>query len=117
MPVAVSGIASTRGTVQALVSTLTIAEIRAGLRPQGARNVWRAFVSHLLTSPNYRVEPVDVTIAEQAGQIRESSRISLPDAPILATGRSRDADCIITLDRELGRHQKSVRVCRPEEIP
>jgi predicted nucleic acid-binding protein len=104
------------GSVRALVSTITIAEIRAGLRPAESRSVWQAFVSHLLTSPNYHVEPVDVTIAEMAGELRESSRITLPDALIVATGRSRDADCVVTLDRELARQQNLLRARRPEEV-
>ena len=103
------------GALRALVSTITIAEVRAGLKPAESRNVGQAFVSHLLTSPNHRVEPVDVAIAEWAGDILESSRIALPDALIVATGRRRDAECVISQDERLARSRTMVRIRSPEE--
>ncbi|EQD39437.1 PilT protein domain protein, partial [mine drainage metagenome] len=103
------------GKIQAQVSTVSIAEIRAGLLPSEARTMWQAFVSHILTSPYYRVEPVDVAIAEMAGQLRSDTKLSLPDALIVATGRLKGAAFLVTQDRQLGRLQTVVEVRTPQQ--
>ncbi len=104
------------GRVRALVSTVTVAEIRAGLKPAEVRAVWQAFVSHLLTSPNYSVEAVDVEIAERAGELRQQTKLTLPDALIVATGQIREVTAVVTQDRQLGRLQSVVRTCGPSEV-
>ena len=104
------------GRVHAMVSTISLAEIRAGLRPAEAQNVWQAFVSHLLTSPHYEIEPVDVAIAETAGELRERTNLTLPDALIVATGQLRGAEFVVTQDRKLGRLQTALRARAPGEL-
>jgi predicted nucleic acid-binding protein len=104
------------GRFRALVSTITIAEIRAGLEPGEARTVWQAFVSHLLTSPNYAVESVDTSIAEAGGEMRERTKLPLPDALILATAKLRGAAFVVSQDRQLGRLQSMIAVRTPQEI-
>ena len=104
------------GRVRALVSTVTAAEIRAGLEPAEVRAVWQAFLSHLLTSPNYSVVAVDVKIAETAGELRQHTTLSLPDALIVATAYVREAAAVVTQDRPLGHLQSMVRVCGPSEV-
>ena len=104
------------GKLRALVSTVTIAEIRAGLELAEVQAVWQALVSHFLTSPNYSVEPVDVTIAERAGELRQRTKLTLPDAIIVATGQLRGATSVVTQDRELGHRQSVVRTCGPAEV-
>jgi predicted nucleic acid-binding protein len=99
-----------------MVSTISLAEIRAGLRPAEAQNVWQAFVSHLLTSPHYEIEPVDVAIAETAGELRERTNLTLPDALIVATGQLRGAEFVVTQDRKLGRLQTALRARAPGEL-
>ena len=102
--------------VRAMVSTVTVAEVRAGLEPVEARAVWQALLSHLLTSPNYSVEAVDVEIAEAAGELRQRTKLTLPDALIVATGKVREAAAVVTQDRQLGRLQSVVRTCGPSEV-
>ncbi len=104
------------GRFQAMVSTISLAEIRAGFGPAEARSVWQAFVSHLLASPHYEVEPVDVAIAETAGELRERTGLTLPDALIVATGQLKGAEFAVTQDRQLGRLQTVLRVRAPEEL-
>ena len=104
------------GKVRAMVSAVSLAEIRAGMSPAEARNVWQAFVSHLLTSPNYRVEPVDVEIAEAAGELRSRTKLTLPDALIVATGHLRGAEFVVTQDRELGRLQTTLAARTPDKL-
>ncbi|MGC2035023.1 MAG: PIN domain-containing protein [Thermoplasmata archaeon] len=104
------------GALRAIVSTISIAEVRAGLGPAEARAVWQAFVSHLLTSPNYRLEPVDASIAEMGGELRQKSKLTLPDALIIATGMIKRVDFVVTQDRQLARLQTALQVLPPEEI-
>jgi predicted nucleic acid-binding protein len=105
-----------QGEFRAIVSAVTIAEIRAGLLPEEIPTVWRAMLTHLLTSPNYRVESVDVDIAGAAGELRASSHLALPDALIIATGQLRGALFLVTQDRELARLQKGLAVKSPEHV-
>jgi predicted nucleic acid-binding protein len=104
------------GAMRAVVSTITIAEIRAGLGPAEARAIWQAFVSHLLTSPNYEVLALDTSTAELAGELRQQSDLTLPDALIVATGKQRGADFVVTQDRNLARLQSVLEVRTPNEI-
>ncbi|HUZ79702.1 MAG TPA: PIN domain-containing protein [Thermoplasmata archaeon] len=104
------------GKIRAQISTVSIAEIRAGLLPAEARTMWQAFVSHLLTSPYYRVEPVDVAIAEMAGQLRSDTKLSLPDALIVATGHLKGAGFLVTQDRQLSRLETVVEVRTPQQM-
>ena len=104
------------GKVHAVVSTISLAELRAGMSPAEAKNVWQAFVSHLLASPNYEVAPVDLAVAEAAGEIRQRSRLTLPDALILATGQLRAVECVVTQDRQFGRAQTDLEVRSPDKV-
>jgi predicted nucleic acid-binding protein len=105
-----------RGDLTAIVSTVTIAEIRAGLTPDEIPTFWKAMLTHLLTSPNYRVEPVDADIADAAGDLRASKRLTLPDALIVATGRLRHASFLVTQDRALGQRQETLKIMPPKDV-
>ena len=105
-----------RGEFHAVVSTVTIAEIRAGLSVEEVPTVWRAILTHLLTSPNYHVASVDSDIAEAAGALRASSRLTLPDAMIVATGRLRGAAFLVTQDPTLARTQSELAIKAPEDV-
>jgi predicted nucleic acid-binding protein len=101
------------GALRAIVSTLTIAELRAGFTDAVVPVAWRPMLTHLLTSPNYRVEPVDVDIADDAGRIRSASRLTLPDAILVATGRARGASFLVTQDRRLLRARVGLEMRTP----
>ncbi|MGA7861539.1 MAG: PIN domain-containing protein [Thermoplasmata archaeon] len=103
------------GELQAIVSTVTIAELRVGVRPQDVPTFWRAILTHLLTSANFRVEPVGVDIAEAAGELRATFRLTLPDALIVATGRLAGASCLVTQDTALATQQRVLPVRAPSD--
>jgi predicted nucleic acid-binding protein len=104
------------GQLHAIVSTITIAEKREGPRPAEAQSVWQAFVSHILTSPNYAVEPVDRSIAEVGGELRERTKLELPDALIVATAKLKGAEYIVTQDAVLGPARSIVKVRSPTDF-
>jgi predicted nucleic acid-binding protein len=89
--------------IQAIVSTVTLAELRAGFSPEMVPTVWRPLSAHLHSSPNYVVEAVDSDIAEAAGELRQSKPLTIPDAIIVATGQVRRAKCLVTQDLRLRR--------------
>ena len=102
--------------VQAIVSTVTLAELRAGFSPEEVPTVWRPLSAHLHSSPNYVVEAVDSDIAEAAGALRHSSRLTLPHALIVATGQVRRAKCVVTQDLELRKARIGLPIKKPSEF-
>lgn len=105
-----------QGRLSAILSTVTVAELRAGMKPEEIPTVWRAMFAHLRTSPNYRLESVDAEIANLAGELRASNRLKLPDALVVATGSLRGASFIVTQDRALARRQERLAVKLPEDV-
>jgi predicted nucleic acid-binding protein len=101
-----------RGEERAIVSALTLAELRAGFAEREVPTVWRPMMSHLLTSPNYHVEPLTASIADRAGELRARCRLRLADAVIVATGLESKASAVITQDREI-RTKQSELPARP----
>lgn len=89
------------GDLIAIVSAITLAELRAGFDPAETVIAWRSMLSHFSSSKNYRIEAVDSPIAEIAGMLRASRKLSLPDAIIAATGITVGAGAVITRDEEL----------------
>jgi predicted nucleic acid-binding protein len=106
-----------QGEFQAIVSTVTIAEIRAGISPQEVNTAWKAMLSHFLTSTNYKVEPVATDIAEVAGELRSTSNLTLPDALVVVTGLLRGAAFLVTQDKDMARTQSVLPVKTPGGLP
>jgi predicted nucleic acid-binding protein len=104
-----------RGDLDAIVSAVTIAEVRAGLSHSELPVFWQPFLSHLLTSPHYSIQPLDAATAEEAGAIRAATGLSLPDAIIVATARIGHANFLVTQDTRIGRVRVGVQVRRPDE--
>jgi predicted nucleic acid-binding protein len=102
-----------RGEERGIVSTLTLAELRAGFAEHEVPTVWRPMMSHFLTSPNYRIEPVSPSIAERAGELRARYRLRLADAVVVATGLECRAACVVTQDREIRTKQSGLAVRGP----
>ncbi|MCI4330355.1 MAG: PIN domain-containing protein [Thermoplasmata archaeon] len=102
--------------VRAMVSTVTLAELRAGFAAEEVPTVWNPLLAHLLSSPDFRVEPVDADVAEAAGELRQSGRLALPDALIVATGRLRRAQCLVTQDLELRKVKIGISIKEPTEF-
>jgi len=105
-----------QGEFRAMVATITIAELRAGISPEEVRTVWKVMLSHLLTSSSYQVESVDADIAEAAEELRATSRLTPPDATVVATGQLRGASLLLTRDKELALRQSVLPVKSPDDL-
>ncbi|HEV2317806.1 MAG TPA: PIN domain-containing protein [Thermoplasmata archaeon] len=104
------------GRFEALVSVLTLAELRAGFTTAQIPALWTPFLSHLRASRSYSVEPVDESISLLGGELRGSTGLTLPDALILATAQLRGAELVATQDLELLRAKGPVVSKRPDDI-
>lgn len=104
------------GKLRAVVSVITIAELRAGFTPAQLPALWTPFLSHLKASPFFSIEPIGEAIALAAGALRSEAGLRLPDALVLATALHRDADCVVTEDPALLRAKTSIAVKRPSDI-
>jgi predicted nucleic acid-binding protein len=104
------------GRFVALVSVITLAELRAGFSSAQMPAMWTPFLSHLLASESIEVEPVDEAIAIAAGALRNERGLSLPDSLICATASERSAICIATNDHELLAAKPPVVARRPAEL-
>ena len=105
-----------RGLFRVILSTVTVAEIRAGMTDEDAVLAWRDMLTHFLTSPDYRVEPLDVEVAEAAGALSASSALTLPDAVIVTTGHLRGATSLVTQDQKIARRQTLLKVQSPTDL-
>ncbi|MCI4324689.1 MAG: PIN domain-containing protein [Thermoplasmata archaeon] len=105
------------GNLGALVSVITLAELRAGFTVARRAALWTPFLSHLKSSRSYSIEPVDEEIALAAGELRETTQLRLPDALILATANTRRAEFLATLDLEILRAKWTGVSRRPGDIP
>jgi predicted nucleic acid-binding protein len=104
------------GELRGVVSVVSVAELRAGLSTTETGAVWKPFISHLLASRSYEIATVDVSISELAGAIRQESKLSLPDALIVATAKLLGVDFIVTQDRDIGKSQSLVATRTPREV-
>jgi predicted nucleic acid-binding protein len=104
------------GKFRALVSVVTLAELRAGFDEGQLAAYWTPFLSHLVASPNYTVEPIDQDVALLSGAIRQELHLSLPDCLILATAALRNAACVVTLDRGLRKGRGFAQSRAPSDL-
>ncbi len=104
------------GKFRALISVVTLAELRAGFSNSELPALWTPFLSHLTASTNFSIEPVDREIALTAGEIRREVGLTIPDALILATAYHRGAKGVATADRELSRGKAYATALSPSEL-
>ena len=104
------------GTLKGIVSTIAIAEMCSGYYAAGELKEKDEFLMHILTSPNYGVVDVTATIADEAGRIRASTGLRLPDALIVATGLREKADYLVTYDETLRKAGKLIKIASAKEM-
>lgn len=104
------------GRFQAIVSVITLAELRAGFTEEQVAALWTPFLSHLLSTNSISIEPVDASIALAAGALRNDLGLALPDALICATAAERSARCVVTNDRELLEAKAPIVAKRPADL-
>lgn len=85
------------GRNTALISVISASKLLVG--PKRAGRGEADVVDFLKHYPNVMCIDVDFAIAQDAAQLRASTKLKMPDALIIATGASRGAGAIVTNDR------------------
>ncbi len=104
------------GRFTAIVSTVTLMEVGVGYLRGGPPESRRQFLHHVQTSPNFRVVPVDVAVADAAAVVRHESSLKLPDAVLVATARQEQASWLVTHDDRISKLVKSPVVISTERF-
>ena len=104
------------GALRGVISTIVLAEMCSGYYASGEEREKDEFLTHILASPNYRVVEVTVGIADEAGRIRASTGLRLPDALIFASGLREKADFFITYDESLRKADSLIKTVTAEEL-
>lgn len=87
------------GQVRAVISAMSFAELMALPFERGDRGMVARFEEFFATYPNLTVASLDVRTARTAAEIRATTRLSLPDAAIIATAQQTGADAIVSNDQ------------------
>jgi len=90
-----------RGDIQAVTSTLTLAEVLVHPYRHGNQSLARHYSRILLNSRNLKTLPVSSEIAAEAARIRATYGLKTPDAIQLATARVGNATAFLSNDEGL----------------
>jgi predicted nucleic acid-binding protein len=105
------------GRNKAFISTVVIAEICSGYYLTREIQEKEEFLLHLLSSQNYKVVDVSVTVADEAARIRSETGLKLPDAIIVATGTTAKAKYVVTNDTDsFKKASKTIGIRTPKEF-
>lgn len=85
------------GRNRAFVSAISAMELFVG--PLRAQRSVEEYADFLLRFPNVQLVPADVAVAAQAAALRARYGIKPPDALIIATAVTTEADAIVSNDR------------------
>ena len=104
------------GSLDCVVSTVVIAEMCAGYHLAGQAREKDDFLTHLQGSQNYDIVELSGSIADQAGRIKATTGLKLPDAIIVASAVKGEAECLITNDESLKKAEKFIKVVTSKEF-
>lgn len=104
------------GKIRGIVSVVTIAEMCSGYNEAGQEKEKTDFLDHLLATSSFMIMPLDAGLADYAGMIRAQTKLTLPDAIIIASGIKSGATAIITHDREFIRSSNPLKVLQAKDL-
>jgi len=104
------------GALKCIISTVLVAEMCAGYHSAGEIDEKDDFLTHLVSSQNYDIVELSVGLADEAGKIKATTDLRLPDAIIVASAVKGGAECLISNDASLKKALQSIRVMTPEEF-
>ena len=89
-----------QGLLDAVVSTITIAEVLAGPLGSGDEILAARYLDVLTRSPGWTVWDLTTEVAETAARVRVQTRLRLPDAVQVATALASGSAALVTHDRD-----------------
>ena len=103
-----------KGEDQAVISTITIAEILTGVY-KSEETTKPAQIKKLikdLSINSFKIVPVTFEIADLAASLRSKRGGRLPDALIVATALNEKADCLYSEDNDFQRYKQDIEISR-----
>ncbi|MCS7145894.1 MAG: type II toxin-antitoxin system VapC family toxin [Nitrososphaerota archaeon] len=104
------------GRLRCVVPTIVIAELCAGYYQMGDPVGADELLTGFITSPSYEIASLDHKTACEAGRLRAELGLRLPDAIIVATALTTNANAIVTYDVEMNKSEPYVKVVEPSKI-
>ncbi len=98
------------GLMHGIISTVSIAELCTGYYSQGDVKGKEEFLAHLISNKNFEIIDLSTKIADTAAKIRSEIGLRLPDAIIIATGLTKNAQYFVTNDKELGKANRYIEI-------
>ncbi len=103
------------GQFSLVTSVVTLLEVMVQPIRYGDEALANDYQDILLHGNNIRTEPVTLTIAQVAAELRAESRLKTPDAIHLATALEHQAVAFLTNDRDFG-EVRSLKILRVGDL-
>jgi predicted nucleic acid-binding protein len=104
------------GRVTALVSVVSVAELSVGYLLEDDPSGLQAFLDYLRSSTRVSVVDIGLRVASLAAEIRAETGLRLPDALVVASGLARNAELVVTEDREFRKSRKRLAMSSAREV-
>lgn len=104
------------GTLQGIISIISIAELCAGYYSQQDMEGKEKLLAHLISNKDFVIVDLDLKIADVAAKIRADIGLRLPDAILVATGLAKGAQYLISNDKELKKASRYLKVVSSKEM-
>ena len=104
------------GSIHAILSIISIAELCTGYYSQGDKKGKEELLAHLVSTKGFLIVDLDLDIANAAAKIRADTGLRLPDCIIIATGLAKNAQYVITHDKELDKANRHLKIISSKEL-
>jgi predicted nucleic acid-binding protein len=105
-----------RGSLEAFVPTLVIAEMLTGFYIEERNKDAQQFLSALISDEHMKIVPLSVDIAASSARVRAETGLKLPDAMILATAIKTQSDFVVSNDDCFPATYEGVKTVKSEEM-
>ncbi|MHB8603155.1 MAG: type II toxin-antitoxin system VapC family toxin [Nitrosotalea sp.] len=93
-----------------------MAELCTGYYSQGDRRGKEELLAHLISTKGFVIVDLDLEIADAAAKIRADIGLGLPDCMIIATGLAKNAQYLVTHDKELNKANRYLEAISSREL-
>lgn len=104
------------GLMHGIISTVSIAELCTGYYSQGDAKGREEFLTHLVSNKSFEIIELSTKIADTAAKIRSETGLRLPDAIIIATGLTMNAQYFVTNDKELSKASRYLKTISAKDL-
>ncbi|MHA1146898.1 MAG: type II toxin-antitoxin system VapC family toxin [Promethearchaeota archaeon] len=102
--------------LEAVISIITIAELSVGYYKSNELGEKDEFISGLYSNQQYNIINLDLKVADKSAEIRNKTRLKLPDAMITASAVLEQCTCLITNDGRFNNAKKYLSIYSSKEF-